>query len=317
MTEARALEVVEPGVLASIQDDGRIGHMAVGVGRAGAADHSAYALATRLVGNLPGTAAIEATVGGLRVRAMGDLVVALTGAPTHAHIDGRAVAHAALLLLPTGAELALGIPRLGLRTYLAVRGGVAVDPVLGSCSTDTMSGLGPPPLTRGAVLQVGTSTVHLPRVDHAPVAPPEGGEVTLRVTAGPRRHWFADPDQLARAVWSVSDQSDRKGVRLVGGAVERAAEFHDTELPSEGMVRGAIQIPPNGEPVILLNDHPVTGGYPVIGVLRSADIDRAAQLSPGQEVRLRWDGVGQHPGHASRSGPVSDAFLPGHRPLGR
>lgn len=291
MSAQKALEIVDPGIHAHIQDDGRMGHMAVGVGRAGAADHGAYALATRLVGNAPGAAAIEATLGGLRVRAMGDLLVALTGAPTHAHVDGRPVAHAALLRLPTGAELALGVPLLGLRTYLAVRGGVAVAPVLGSRSTDTMSGLGPPPLTAGTVLQVGTSTVHLPRVDHAPVAPPENGEVTLRVTAGPRHDWFADPEQLATIAWAVSDKSDRKGIRLIGGSVQRAPDLRDAELPSEGMVRGAIQIPPNGEPVIFLNDHPVTGGYPVIGVIRTADIDRAAQLVPGQEVRLRWDGI--------------------------
>lgn len=291
MSDPKALEIVEPGMLAHIQDDGRIGHMAVGVGRAGAADHSAYSLATRLVGNLPGAAAIEATLGGLRVRARGDLLVALTGAPTHAHVDGRPVAHAALIRLGSGDELTLGIPRLGLRTYLAVRGGVAVEPVLGSRSTDTMSGLGPPPLAAGTVLEVGTSTVHLPRVDHAPVAHPENGQVTLRVTAGPRRDWFADTGQLATIAWSVSDKSDRLGVRLVGGAVERAREYQDAELPSEGMVRGAIQVPPNGEPVIFLNDHPVTGGYPVIGVTRTADIDRAAQLVPGQAVRLRWDGI--------------------------
>jgi biotin-dependent carboxylase-like uncharacterized protein len=295
VTDVRALEIIEPGTLAHIQDDGRIGHMAVGVGRAGAADHGAYALATRLVGNLPGTAAIEATLGGLTVRARGDLVVALTGAPTHAHLDGRPAAHAALLRLPSGARLALGVPLLGLRTYLAVRGGLAVDPVLGSRSTDTMSGLGPPPLTAGTVVAVGTSTVHLPRVDHAPVATPEDGPVTLRLMAGPRREWFADPDRLAATAWTVSDRSDRRGIRLVGESLGRSVGFEDAELPSEGMVRGAVQVPPSGEPVILLNDHPVTGGYPVIGVVRTADIDRAAQLTPGQGVRLRWDDLWRPP----------------------
>lgn len=290
MSQVKSLEVIAPGRLALIQDDGRIGHLAVGVGRAGAADHGAYALATRLVGNVPGAAAIEATLGGLRVRARGDLLVALTGAPAQAAVDGRPIAHAALVHLPSGAELALGVPSQGLRTYLAVRGGLAVAPVLGSRSTDTMSGLGPAPLTAGTVLPVGTSTVVLPRIDHAPVAPPETGRVTLRVTAGPRRDWFADPDGITTVEWRVSDKSDRKGIRLIGGAVERAGAFRDAELASEGMVRGAVQVPPNGEPVILLNDHPVTGGYPVIGVIRTADMDRAAQLTPGQEVRLRWEG---------------------------
>lgn len=290
MSEQRALEVIEPGMLSQLQDGGRIGHMAVGVGRSGAADHSAYTLATRLVGNRRTEAAIEVTLGGLRVRAVGDLYAALTGAPAAATIDGRPAGHCALLRVPSGAELALGMPRVGLRTYLAVRGGFAVDPVLGSRSTDTMSGLGPPPLARGTVLPVGTAHKKMPRVDHAPVAAPESGEVTVRVTPGPRQDWFADPHQIGTVAWSVSEKSDRKGVRLVGGSLERHPDYVGAELPSEGMVRGAIQVPPNGEPVIFLNDHPVTGGYPVIGVVRTADVDRVAQLTPGQAVRLRWEG---------------------------
>lgn len=290
MSQDRALEVLEPGMLAQLQDNGRIGHMAVGVGRAGAADHGAYSLATRLVGNRPGEATIEVTMGGLRVRAVGDLYAALTGAPTDARIAGRPAGHCALLRVPSGAELTLGLPRVGLRTYLAVRGGFAVEPVLGSRSTDTMSGLGPAPLARGTVLPVGTAHGAMPRVDHAPMAVPESGQVTLRVTPGPRHDWFTDPHQVGAITWEVSDKSDRKGVRLVGGSVERHPDYVGAELPSEGMVRGAIQVPPNGEPVIFLNDHPVTGGYPVIAVVRTADVDKVAQLTPGQAVRLRWEG---------------------------
>ena len=106
---------------------------------------------------------------------------------------------------------------------------------------------------------------------------------------GPRRHWFARPERLAANDWSVSERSDRKGIRLQGEPIVRHVDWADAELPSEGMVRGAIQVPPNGQPVVLLNDHPVTGGYPVIGVVRSADIDRAGQLRPGQIVRFRWE----------------------------
>ncbi|KAB7745610.1 5-oxoprolinase/urea amidolyase family protein [Nostocoides sp. F2B08] len=290
MSGERALEVIQPGVLALLQDDGRVGHMSVGVGRAGAVDHGAYELANRLVGNLPGQAALEVTLGGLRVRAHTDLYAALTGAPTAARVDGRPVAHCALLRLRAGAELVLGLPEAGLRTYLAVRGGFDVDPVLGSRSTDTMSGLGPPCLAEGMVLPVGDACGPLPRINHAPVSTPERDVVTVRVTPGPRRDWFADPHQLGSVEWAVSPKSDRKGVRLIGGSVERHPDVVDVELPSEGMVRGAIQVPPNGEPVIFLNDHPVTGGYPVIGVVRTPDIDRVAQLAPGQRVRLRWEG---------------------------
>lgn len=290
MSHVRALEVLDPGMLALLQDNGRIGHMAVGVGRAGAADRSAYSLATRLVGNRPGEAVIEVTLGGLRVRAVGDLYAALTGAPADARIDGVPAGHCALLRVASGAELSLGTPRVGLRTYLAVRGGFAVEPVLGSRSTDTMSGLGPAPLAPGTILPVGTAHGPIPRVDHAPVAVPESEEVTLRVTPGPRHDWFADPHQIGTIAWAVSDRSDRKGVRLVGGSADRHPDYLGAELPSEGMVRGAVQVPPNGEPVILLNDHPVTGGYPVIAVVRTADVDRVAQLTPGQAVRLRWEG---------------------------
>lgn len=290
MTGRRALEVLRTGALALLQDEGRVGLMSVGVGRSGAADHGAHALANRLVGNRPGQATVEVTLGGLRVRAHGEVYAALTGAPSGARVDGRPVAHCAVVAVPSGSELMLGLPEVGLRTYLAVRGGFDVEPVLGSRSTDTMSGLGPPPLAVGMVLPVGTAAGPMPRIDHAPVSRPESGEVTVRVTPGPRHDWFADPHQLGAVGWTVSERSDRRGVRLVGGSVQRHPDVVDIELPSEGMVRGAIQVPPNGEPVILLGDHPVTGGYPVIGVVRTPDVDRVAQLVPGQAVRLLWEG---------------------------
>lgn len=284
----RRLEVVDPGPLALVQDLGRTGHRAVGVGPAGAADLGAYRLGNRLVGNTVGAPALEVTFGGLHVRAHGELLVCLTGAPTHAAVGGRAVAHAAPFPLHDADVLTLGMPSSGLRTYLAVRGGLAVPTVLGSASTDTMSGLGPPPLAAGRVLDVGEHAGGVPAIDLAPVAPPPSGTVTLTVLPGPRLDWFGDPADLADPTWTVSGRSDRRGVRLEGPPVARHPSRRDAELPSEGMVRGAIQVPPNGQPVVLLNDHPVTGGYPVIGVVRTADVDRAAQLRPGQQVRLRW-----------------------------
>lgn len=283
-----ALEVLASGPLALVQDGGRVGRMAIGVGRSGAADHAAYALGNRLVGNRRRAASLEATLGGLRLRARGSQTLCLTGALAPASIDGVPVAYAALVHLADGAELVLGTPREGLRTYVSVRGGIGVRPEVGSRSTDTMSGLGPPPLTAGQVLPVGRAVRRHPVVDHAPVVAPSSGVVTLRVSPGPRRDWFADPAALASARWRVSGESDRRGIRLRGGGLERAAGFVERELPSEGTVRGAIQVPPSGQPVVLLNDHPVTGGYPVIGVVLDADTDRAAQLAPGQEVRFRW-----------------------------
>lgn len=291
MTHARALEVLDPGMLSLVQDLGRPGQMAIGVSRSGAADRASYELGARLLGNPEGAAAIETTLGGLRVCAHGDLLVCLTGAAAPGTAGGQPVGHASLVELRDGQELLLGMPSAGLRTYLSVRGGLGVDPVLGSRSSDTMSGLGPAPLSSGDVLPVGPGPRRWPELDVAPVAVPAGEPAVLAVTPGPRHDWFADPVALEGTGWTVSERSDRKGLRLQGAPLQRRPEYVDTELPSEGMVRGAIQVPPDGEPVIFLNDHPVTGGYPVIGVVREPDVDRAAQLVPGQYVHLRWESL--------------------------
>ncbi len=281
----RALEVVEVGPLALVQDLGRPGHAAVGVPRSGAADRAALCLANRLVANDDeGAAAIEVLLGGLAVRAHGLRTVALAGASAPATVDGTPVAHHSVVTLRPGQTLALGPPPTGLRTYLAVRGGLAVDDVLGSVAGDTLSGLGPAPLQPGDVLAVGPEPEHPWLLDLAPVAPPTGGTVMLRAIPGPRADWVADPTALTRTTWTVSSRSDRVGMRLEGDPLRRTDK---RELPSEGMVRGAIQVPPGGEPVVFLADHPVTGGYPVVAVVVDADVDRAAQVRPGQSVRFR------------------------------
>jgi biotin-dependent carboxylase-like uncharacterized protein len=279
----RALEVVAVGALALVEDLGRPGHGASGVGRSGAADRAALRLANRLLANPEGAAALEVVFGGLAVRATAPLTVALTGAPAPADVDGSPVGHRALVDLRPRQVLRLGVPPTGLRTYLAVRGGIDVPPVLGSRSTDTLSGLGPPQLAEGAVLPVGPEPATLPLVDVAPVPDPPGGPVTLRATPGPRAGFFADPDELTRAEWVASSRSDRVGMRLEGSHLRRS---NDSELPSEGMVRGAVQVPPGGGPVVFLADHPVTGGYPVVATVCDADVDRAAQIRPGQGVRF-------------------------------
>lgn len=285
----RRLDVLETGPLTLIQDRGRVGHMAVGVGRAGAADRAAYELGARLVANPPGLAALEVTFGGLAVRARGSVLVCVTGAPAQATVDDRNMGHAAPFHLPHGSELRLATPVAGLRSYVSFRGGLVVAPTLGSCSTDTMSGLGPKPLAPRDILTIGESPRAQPNVDVAPVPLPTNDPLRVRVTPGPRHGWFADPARLAAEIWSVSERSDRKGVRLIGAPLQRHDDFDGRELPSEGMVRGAIQVPPDGQPVVLLNDHPVTGGYPVIGIVRTADMDRVAQLTPGQELTVRWE----------------------------
>lgn len=285
----RRIEIIEPGPLTLVQDLGRFGHLAVGVGRAGAVDVGAYLLGGRLLGNARGVAALEVTFGGLRFRASGDLLVCLTGAPAPGDADGREVPHAAPFPLRDGQVLSLRMPASGLRTYVSFRGGLALPKVLGSLASDTMSGLGPEPIRAGQSLEIGRRTAGFPHVDVAAVPPPPDGPVVLAVLPGPRTDWFAHPQSLAETEWSVSERSDRKGIRLEGEPIGRHTEWSNAELPSEGMVRGAIQVPPNGQPVLFLNDHPVTGGYPVIGVVRSAHVDRAAQLQPGQQVRFRWE----------------------------
>lgn len=276
-----SLTVVEPGLLTTVQDAGRPGRAALGVGRSGACDLASYRLANRLVGNHEDAPALEVTHGGLRLRADDDLVVVTTGA----RCEG-AGHHNAPRTLRSGEELTLGVPVSGLRTYVAVRGGLVVDPVLGSCATDTLSGLGPAVLSAGDVLAVGSAAHPMPGVDLAPVTDPEAATVTVRVTPGPRRDWF--PDQAWRSLvgqpWTVTSESNRVGLRLDG---EPLARTRTDELPSEGLVRGALQVPPSGMPVLFLADHPVTGGYPVIAYVTDADVDRCAQLRPGQALRLR------------------------------
>jgi len=280
------LEVLATGPLTTVQDLGRFGHNAWGVTTSGAADRGALRLANRLVGNPEGAAALEVTLGGLAVRARGDLEVATTGARCPARVDGVEVGHNAPVRLPDGAVLELGSPAAGLRTYLAVRGGIAVPPVLGSRSTDVLAGLGPAVPRAGDVLPVGTAVGGRGAVDLAPRPDPSAGEVLLRVRFGPRHDWFTQRSRswLVDTTWTVTADSNRVGVRLDGPTLERA---RDVELPTEGMAPGALQVPPAGRPVLFLADHPVTGGYPVIAVVLAADLDLAGQLRPGQSVHFR------------------------------
>lgn len=279
------LAVLAPGPLTTVQDLGRPGHAAIGVTRSGAADTAAAGLANRLVGNRPEAALLEVTAGGLRLRAGRTVLVAVTGAPLPVAVDGRPAPFAAPMTLPAGAVLSLGTPWAGLRSYLAVRGGIDVPPVLGSRSTDTLSGLGPPPLAAGTLLPVGDLAADEPVVDVAPVGPPPDRPV-LRVLPGPRRDWLDDAAWAALTTqeWAVAADSDRVGLRLTGPRLARAREG---ELPSEGLVAGAVQVPPDGGPVLFLADHPVTGGYPVLAVVVTADLPLAAQLRPGDGVRFR------------------------------
>ncbi|MGH3357685.1 MAG: biotin-dependent carboxyltransferase family protein [Nocardioidaceae bacterium] len=283
-----SLEVVATGPLALVEDGGRPRLAQIGVGVSGAADRRSYELANRLVGNDVGAAAIEVTLGGLEVEASGsDLWVALAGAPAGMSIGGTAVPPFSVERLRDGQRLAVQLPRTGLRSYLAVRGGVDVPEVLGSRSSDLMSAIGPDPLQPGDVLPIGDAAGPFPSVEQAPPRRDTTDTVVLRVVRGPRDARIANPDTLVETTWTSSDRSNRIGMRL-DGAELRSAGKDAGQLPSEGAWRGAIQVPPGGQPVLFLADHPVTGGYPVVAVVVDADVDRAAQIRPGEPVRFSW-----------------------------
>lgn len=377
MDRRSALEVVRPGPLALVQDAGRPGFASMGVSPSGAADRGSYAFANRLVGNPVGAAALELVLGGLVVRARGSVLVALTGAPAPGAVNGRVVDHGVRVYLRDGDVLELGTPASGLRTYLAVAGGIDVPAVLGSRSTDVLAGLGLPPIAAGDLLPIGESSglVGLaavsaasfgesPGVDVALGADPGAavafgadpgacvvlgedpgvavafgvggwaaslrgpasvstprsaggraphevggrpgrrtpaasvgrwtprpagvadGALSLPFLPGPRADWLADVDALTRTEWVVDAASDRIGVRLDGPPLDRAAEWQGVELSSEGLVRGSVQLPPDGRPVVFGADHPVTGGYPVIAVLTEAAGDVLAQARPGTAIRF-------------------------------
>lgn len=294
------LAVRKPGLQATVQDLGRPGFASLGVSSAGAMDRGALRRANRLVGNAEGAAGIELLFGGLELEALTDQVLAVAGAAVPLQITpgedskediqrttaARHPACDAPFALLAGERLTVGTPTAGLRSYIGVRGGLGGPDALGSRSTDTMSGIGPEPLEAGTILPVHAakpgSVVGHPEVSPLPI---QDGATVLRVVPGPRQDWFSTDtlqDFLAQE-WTVTPQSNRIGLRLNGQPLSRS---RDGELASEGTVRGAVQVPPEGQPVLFLSDHPVTGGYPVIAVVVHADLDKAAQLPPGTTVRF-------------------------------
>ncbi|MFE2945122.1 biotin-dependent carboxyltransferase family protein [Streptomyces sp. NPDC059255] len=280
----RAFAVVRQGPLTTVQDLGRGGHAHLGVARSGALDRPALRLANRLVGNAEGDAALETTLGGCAVRPRRAVTVAVTGAPCAVTVAGRPAAWGAPVRVPAGAVLDIGPAVSGVRSYVAFGGGIAVRPVLGSRATDLLSGLGPAPLGDGAVVVLGRPAGRAAWLDGVPApAPPD--ELVLRIRLGPRDDWFtpAALRTLTTAVYRVSSASNRIGLRTQGPPLERAVP---AELPSEGLVDGAVQVPPDGCPLVFLADRPTTGGYPVVAVVAGRDLAAAAQAAPGTPVRF-------------------------------
>jgi biotin-dependent carboxylase-like uncharacterized protein len=278
------LTVLDPGPLTTVQDLGRRGFAHLGVPRSGAVDQEAARYANRLVGNADEAAVLETTFGGITLRVTGPTTVAVTGAPASVTVDGRPRSFAEPVPLTAGQTLVVGVALSGLRSYVAFSGGVDAPRVLGSRSTDTLSGLGPPHLAAGTHLPVGRATGSAHGVD-VPLVLRHPDRVRLRVVPGPRLDWFEEDalDRLFSSAYTVSTDSNRVGVRLQGHALPRRKA---RELPSEGLVLGAIQVPASGRPLVFLNDHPTTGGYPVVGVVAPGDLGICAQLRPGTEVRF-------------------------------
>jgi biotin-dependent carboxylase-like uncharacterized protein len=282
----RAVEVVSPGPSALVQDLGRPGHAHLGVPPSGALDVPALRLANRLVGNPEATAGIEALFGGLTLKARASCTIAVTGPLVAVTVDGREVGSHLPVHLRAGQTVALGSPATGLRCYLAVSGGIDAEAELGSRSRDVLSEIGPAPLAAGDVLPLG-KPCGMPAGADVLTPSPCHTELEVPVLLGPRDDWFEEPAARLAGPWTVTSDSNRVGVRLDGTPLLRTAEFSDVELPSEGLVTGAIQAPPSGLPVVFLADHPTTGGYPVIGVVRRAALPALAQAKPGTSVWFR------------------------------
>ncbi len=262
-----SLVIVEPGVATTVQDAGRRGLAHLGVPGAGAVDPALTALVNRAVGN-PADAAVIETAGGLTLRADRSVLVATSQ-------------HDAPITLRPGQTLRVRSDGRRQWHYVAVRGGVDIAPVLGARSHDTLSGLGPTRLGTGAVLAVGPE----PDGSVAEVVAVRAPVGRATIWPGPRLDWFAEGtlEALTRSTWTVTNSS-RVGVRLTGPVLERVV---DRELPSEGLVRGAIQVPPDGDPIMMLADHPTTGGYPVVAVVDPADVAAVAQTVVGASVTVR------------------------------
>ncbi|MDK6302067.1 5-oxoprolinase/urea amidolyase family protein [Corynebacterium sp. UMB9976] len=284
--------LTDAGLLSLVQDRGRPGHGDIGVTRSGALDRASARAANAAVGNRSSAAVIE-NIGGLRITANVDTVLAVTGAEATVEVSTRSGQQATKTLaqpigLLAGEELAVHPTGTGARSYVAIRGGLATDTVLDSAASDVLSGMGPAPLADGDVLKAGKAT--RTAVDPTILNPADStNAATLRCVLGPRDNWFAEQtvQDFLSTTWEVSGQSNRIGLRMTGPEGAELTREREEELASEGMLPGSIQVPPNGLPVLFLADHPVTGGYPVIATVIPEDMDAAGQLPPGSTVTFR------------------------------
>jgi biotin-dependent carboxylase-like uncharacterized protein len=269
MTSLTRLTVVRAGVQTTVQDLGRGGFARTGVPLAGALDPAALVSANRAIGNPDDAAGLECVLRGPTLVADAEVSVCVVGA-------GWTLGP---VRLTAGVPYPVGALAAGLRCWVAVTGGVAVAPVLGSRSTDTLSRLGGLVLRDGDELPLGDTHPDVARTPRPAPALPTG-EVTLRVVDGPHADRLVDP--LDGATFSISPRSDRTGLRLQGAPLRSTGG----DIATIGVLPGVVQLPPDGLPIVLLGNCQTTGGYPVVGVVCSADLRVAAQLRPGTVVRL-------------------------------
>lgn len=279
------LKILRAGMHTMVQDSGRFGWRQYGVSRCGAMDTPALRIANLLVGNDPDAAALEITLGQFRVQFTEDCWFALTGAGCEAQLDGHAVWTAWRIAAKAGQTLTLKSPQHGMRSYLAVAGGLDVPKVMNSYSTDLKAGFGG---FHGRALRDGDVLALLPSAHHfresRGVKPLFWGN-RIRALPGPEYHEFSHSSQEAfwRAPWQLSPQSNRMGYRLNGQPLARTT---DRELASHGLMPGVVQVPHNGQPIVLMNDAQTTGGYPRIACVIEADLYKLAQLRLGEPVHF-------------------------------
>jgi antagonist of KipI len=266
------IHVVAPGFLTTVQDLGRFGYAHFGISASGAADPVALRAGNLLVGNAENAPALEMTLTGGEFSFEGDAVIALTGADF-----ASSVVMWQPVEIRSGETVRCGPARNGARCYLSVRGGLDVPLVMGSASVHVMTGVGGRPVRRGDVLPIGEGAVRRPR-KAARGVPEHSGTANLRVTAGPQAVWFGD--ELYGAGYRVSEESNRMGIRLQGPALPSPGGH----MITEGVPLGAVQAPPDGQPIVLFVEHQTTGGYPKPANVISADFWRLGQLRPRDEV---------------------------------
>jgi biotin-dependent carboxylase-like uncharacterized protein len=287
------LVVVDPGLLSTVQDLGRWGYQRVGIPPAGPLDRSAFVLANRLVGNADGAAGLELTLRGPRLEVRRDLVVAVTGAEMGMSVNGEAAPPWTAVRVRPGDVVAFRMVTAGCRAYLAVAGGLDTPPVLGSRATylrGRLGGIEGRALQKGDALPVGIPAVARDRVEGRTVSSPRRpaypGEVECRVILGPQADRFTAEGVAAflGGPYEVTPHADRMGYRLKGPLIEHA-RGHD--IVSDGIPLGGIQVPGEGQPIVLLVDRQTAGGYTKIATVISVDIGRLGQARPGHRVRFR------------------------------